>query len=150
MSSEKAVGKTSWWTRKADSFHGSVTNLYSLKTRRIPAGRFVLGDWLWRYKVFTGCTSLPNWESESLLVMIGELLAMGTRGSVSFGGALGLGLRFCGSNCKAHTCGLGAGLNTEPIPCLLHSFLLLLGASCRSSVSEIWDKYTKMRPCPPP
>lgn len=52
-------------------------------------------------------TSLFNWESESLLVMIRELLAMGTKGSVGFGGALGLGLRFWLAGAKAHTCGLG-------------------------------------------
>ena len=54
MGSEKAVGQPPDRPGKAESVHGSVTNLYNLKTGTIPAGKFALGDWLGRYKVFTG------------------------------------------------------------------------------------------------
>ena len=36
------------------------------------------------------------------------------RGSVSFRGDLGSGLRFCGLNARPRTCGLGASLNEGP------------------------------------
>ena len=39
---------------RVDSFRGLVTNFYSLKTKKIPAGRLVLGDWSGRYRVSTG------------------------------------------------------------------------------------------------
>ena len=63
---------------KADSFHGLIANFYSFKTKKIPAGRLVLGDWLGHYREWTSIgsghllewASLPNWESGSLLVMI--------------------------------------------------------------------------------
>ena len=55
-------------------------NFYSLKTKKIPAGRLGLGDRLGCYRVFTGCASLPNLESGSLLVMIRGLLAVVTKG----------------------------------------------------------------------
>ena len=54
MGSEKAVGQPPDRPGKAESVHGSVTNLYNLKTGTIPAGKFALGDLLGRYKVFTG------------------------------------------------------------------------------------------------
>ena len=38
---------------RVDSFHGLVANFYSLKTKKIPAGRLGLGDRLGRYRVFT-------------------------------------------------------------------------------------------------
>ena len=37
-----------------DSFCDLIANFYSLKTKKIPAGRVALGDWLGRYRVFTG------------------------------------------------------------------------------------------------
>ena len=40
--------------RGADSFRGLEANFYSLKTKKLPAGRVVLGDWLGGYRVFTG------------------------------------------------------------------------------------------------
>ena len=62
-------------------FCGLITNFYNLKTKKIPAGRLALGDWLGGA---IGCllewASLPNWESVSLLVMIRGLLAMVTKG----------------------------------------------------------------------
>ena len=55
-------------SREHRRFHGLVANFYSLKTKTVPTGRLVLGDWS-----ATGCllewASLPNWESGSLLVM---------------------------------------------------------------------------------
>ena len=39
---------------RAYSFHGLIVNFYSLKTKKIPAGRLVLGDWLGRHRLFTG------------------------------------------------------------------------------------------------
>ena len=40
---------------RASSFHGLVSmNFYSLKTKKIPAGRLGLGDRLGCYRVFTG------------------------------------------------------------------------------------------------
>ena len=39
---------------RVDSFCGLVTNFYSLKTKKILAGRLVLGDWSGRYRVSTG------------------------------------------------------------------------------------------------
>ena len=51
-------------------------------------------------------TSLPNWESESLSVMIRGLLARLQSGSVSFRGDLDSGLRFCGLGAKPCPCGL--------------------------------------------
>ena len=39
--------------RRVDSFLGLIANFYSLKTKKIPAGKLVLGDWLGRYKVTT-------------------------------------------------------------------------------------------------
>lgn len=63
---------------KANSFHGLIANFYSFKTKKIPAGRLVLGDWLGHYREWISIgsghllvwASLPNWESGSLLVMI--------------------------------------------------------------------------------
>ena len=36
---------------KVDSFCGLIANFYSLKTKKIPAGRLALGDWLGCYSV---------------------------------------------------------------------------------------------------
>ena len=37
--------------RRVDSFHGLIANFYSLKTKKISAGRLALGDCLGRYSV---------------------------------------------------------------------------------------------------
>ena len=37
---------------KIDCFCVFIANFYSLKTKKIPAGRLVLGDWLGHYIVF--------------------------------------------------------------------------------------------------
>ena len=58
-----------------------------------------------------GWASLPNWESGSLLVMLGAWGQQLQRGSVSLEGDLGSGLHFCVLSARAHTCGLGTGLN---------------------------------------
>ena len=64
---------------RVDHFCELIADLYSLKTKTVPAGRLALGDW-----GTTGCflewASLPNWESGSLLVMI-----KGTFGKVTKG-----------------------------------------------------------------
>ena len=39
---------------RVDSFRGLVVNFYSLKTKKIPAGRLALGDWLGHCRVTTG------------------------------------------------------------------------------------------------
>ena len=66
---------------KSTVFTELIAKFYSLKTKKIPAGRLALGDWLGGA---IGCllewASLPNWESVSLLVMIRGLLAMVTKG----------------------------------------------------------------------
>ena len=89
---------------KTNIFCGLIAIFYSLKTKKIPAGRLVLGDRLRCSRVFTEWASLLNWESGSLLVTIRGLWARLQRGSVSFGGDLGSGLCFCG---------LGARLNKK-------------------------------------
>ena len=104
MGTVSSVGRPPDRPGKVDSFHGLIVNFYSLKTKKIPAGRLVLGDWLKRNRVFTEWASLLNWESGSLLVTIRGLWARLQRGSVSFGGDLGSGLCFCG---------LGARLNKK-------------------------------------
>jgi len=55
--------------------------------------------------------AMPNWESGSLLVMIGGFWQWLLRGSISFGGDLGSGLRCCGLGARPHTYGLWAGCN---------------------------------------
>ena len=100
---------------KVDSFHGLIVNFYSLRTKKIPAGRLVLGDWLKRNRVFTEWASLLNWESGSLLVTIRGLWARLQRGSVSFRGDLDSGFCFhfrviCA---KPHTCGLQQSSTTS-------------------------------------
>ena len=46
------VGQPPEGPGRADSFRGLVTNFYSLKIEKIPAGRLVLGDWSGRYRVY--------------------------------------------------------------------------------------------------
>ena len=46
-------------------------NLYSLKAKKVPAGRLALGDWLGDCWVATGMGTFVNLESGSLLLMIG-------------------------------------------------------------------------------
>lgn len=42
---------------RVNSFRGLEVNFYSLKTKKTPAGRLVLGYWLRHYRVFTGVRS---------------------------------------------------------------------------------------------
>ena len=54
MGTESSVGQPPDSPGKVDSFHGLIANFYNLKTKKIPAGQLVLGDWLGCNKVFTG------------------------------------------------------------------------------------------------
>ena len=54
MGTASSVGQPPDSPGKVDSFHGLIANFYSLKTKKIPAGQLVLGDWLGCNKVFTG------------------------------------------------------------------------------------------------
>ena len=47
------VGLPPYKPGRVDSFHGFIANFCSLKTKKIPARRFMLGDWLGFYRVFT-------------------------------------------------------------------------------------------------
>ena len=80
MGTVSSVGRPPDRPGKVDSFHGLIVNFYSLKTKKIPAGRLVLGDWLKRNRVFTEWASLLNRESGNLLVFIWGLLATVTKG----------------------------------------------------------------------
>ena len=55
---------------RVDSFRKLVANFYSLKTKKIPAGRQALGDRLGCYSVSTVHVPLPSLGSGSLLVML--------------------------------------------------------------------------------
>ena len=85
----------------------AATNFYSLKIKKISAGRLALGDWLGCYRCLLGWASLPTWESGSLLVMVGGFWQWLQRGSISFRGVLGSGPPFCGLATRPLTCGLG-------------------------------------------
>ena len=50
----RAVGKLHDRSGRVNAFHGLVANVYSLKTKKIPAGRLPLGDWLGCYRMSTG------------------------------------------------------------------------------------------------
>ena len=52
MGTETAVGQPPDRPGRADSFCGLRAKFYSLKPKKIPAGRLVLGDWLGGYRVF--------------------------------------------------------------------------------------------------
>ena len=39
---------------RIDAFHGLEANFYILKTKKMPAGRLALGDWLGHYRMTTG------------------------------------------------------------------------------------------------
>ena len=99
------------WPGRVNNCHGLTANFYSLKTKKIPARRLALDDWLGGYRVLLEWPSSPNWESGSLLVIIKDFWQQLQRGSVSFKGDLGSGLRFQGPGTRPHTCGLGAGLS---------------------------------------
>ena len=47
------VGLPPYRPGTVDSFHGFIANFYSLKTKKIPARRLMLGDWLGLYRVFS-------------------------------------------------------------------------------------------------
>ena len=59
--------------------------------------------------MFTGA-GIAAWLGIRKLVSDDQRLQ---RGSISFGGDLGSGLRFCGLSARPRTCGLGAGLNRD-------------------------------------
>ena len=50
----RAVGKLHDRSGRVNAFHGLVANVYSLKTKKIPAGRLPLGDWLGCHRMSTG------------------------------------------------------------------------------------------------
>ena len=58
------------WPGRVNNCHGLTANFYSLKTKKIPARRLALDDWLGRHRVLLEWPSSPNWESGSLLVII--------------------------------------------------------------------------------
>ena len=41
------------WLERACAFRGLVADFYSLKTKKIPAGRLALGYWIGHYRVTT-------------------------------------------------------------------------------------------------
>ena len=53
MGTESTVGLLPYRPGTVDSFHGFMVNFYSLKTKKIPARRLMLGDWFGFYRVFT-------------------------------------------------------------------------------------------------
>ena len=53
---------------RVEHFCELIANFYSLKTKKIPAGRLALGDWSRCSRVFTEWASLLNQESGSLLI----------------------------------------------------------------------------------
>ena len=52
---------------KAVSFHGLIAKLYTFKTKKIPAGRLMLGDWLGHHRVFTGVGIFAWWGVRKLV-----------------------------------------------------------------------------------
>ena len=58
---ENTAGRLPDRRRRADPFRGLAANFYSLKKKKIPAGRMELGDWSGCYMV----NILPNMESGS-------------------------------------------------------------------------------------
>ena len=52
VGTESAVGQPPDRPGRVDSFCGLRAKFYSLKPKKIPAGRLVLGDWLGGYRVF--------------------------------------------------------------------------------------------------
>ena len=52
VGTESAVGQPPKRPGRVDGFCGLIANFYSLKPKKMPAGRLVLGDWLGCYKVF--------------------------------------------------------------------------------------------------
>ena len=102
----------------------AAPNFYSLKIKKISAGRLVLGDWLGCSRCLLGQASLPTWKSGSLLVMIEGFWQWLQRGSISFRGVLGSGPHFRGLATRPFTCGLGqdsvlCGRNWQPTPIFL-------------------------------
>ena len=59
--------------------------------------------------------SLPNWESGSMLVTTGGLLARLPRGAVSFGGVLHPERHACGLGARLRTCGLAGRAQQLPL-----------------------------------
>ena len=53
VGTESTVGLLPYRPGTVDSFRGLVVNFYSLKTKKIPARRLMLGDWFGFYRVFT-------------------------------------------------------------------------------------------------
>ena len=65
---------------RVDGDHEFIANFYSLKKKKIPAGRLTLGDWLGHYGVFTAVGIFALFGVRNLLVMIRGLLAIVTKG----------------------------------------------------------------------
>ena len=68
---------------KTNNFGGGNSH-NSLKTKKIPGGRLVLGDWLGCYMVLAGVGIFANLESKSLLVTFRGLLTTVTEGLSQF------------------------------------------------------------------
>ena len=54
VGTESAVGQPPDRPGRVDSLYGLIANFYSLKPKKMPAGRMVLDDWLGCYMLFTG------------------------------------------------------------------------------------------------
>ena len=50
---------------RVDNCHGLIANFYILKTKKIPAGRVALADWLGGYSITTREGILPNLSQEA-------------------------------------------------------------------------------------
>ena len=104
MGTVSAAGRPPGRPGTADAFHGLGASFYSLETKKIPAGRLVLGDWFGCYRV---STVVGGFAYHGVRKPAGDGGGQGfwpwlPRSSVSFRGDLGSGL--C-------SCGLGAGLH---------------------------------------
>ena len=108
-----AAGRPPGRPGTADAFHGLRASFYSLETKKIPAGRLVLGDWFGCYRV---STVVGGFAYHGVRKPAGDAGGQGLwpwlpRSSVSFRGDLGSGLCSCGLGTRARICGLGAGLH---------------------------------------
>ena len=140
MGSARAAGWPHDRPGRVNRFCGLVANFYSLKTKKIPARRLPLGDWLGCYSLSTRVGIFAEHWSRSPLMMIRVALAMVTKGLSWFRGWLGSGFHFRDLGTRPHTCGLGAGLkmNTFLFLSLLVWLCLLHWNDWRISVSLCW------------
>ena len=126
---------------KTKNFCGLIAIFYSLKTKKIPAWRLVLGDWLECYMVLAGVGIFAHWESESLLVIFIGLLTIVTEGLSQFQRRPWFWAPLLWSWCKASHLWPGAGLN------VLHCRQILYLLSHQGSQKIIWfsQKSSKKR-----